>query len=215
MFNLHRFGYFLRLNLYLQRKLLMWLAGGVLVLFLTFTSFPSDDQIFTAMLYISGIIITSSAFTEIHDRNLAIQALTLPLSSLERYLALWFLTGPLYFLALLVLCVISIGVHLLFGYVVWESVPGMGLALLQILLQYLTLNAFFLLGSVVFKRLVLLKTGLCLFAVALLLEFLKHHVGNGVLHPVFVYQNTLYFWSPLAFICACFGYYRLTKIELK
>lgn len=193
----------MRLHIYLNRKLLMWLTIGAGILFLMASSVSPDMSLaFHLILFVGGILMTTQVFQTLHDSNTSVQALTLPCSSTERYLAAWFLTGPLYFIALTVLYGIAMLIHLA-AHSLW-FVNGIE-PTLWVGLQYLVANAFFLCGAVLFKRLPLLKTLLSLFALFIVFVLIKNSMP--IQHEIF--------WLSLAPIAWLAGYLRLKKIELK
>ena len=159
MFNFKTFIHLIKLSLYLNRKLILWLmiSFGLLFLFAPLFSIP---------LFVGGALISSAAFREVHDPEMSIQYLSLPTSSLTRYLSVWALTGPLYLILISGLYGVSILAHLFAGTFWGFPTPR---DLLWTAGEYLIVNAIFLLGSIHFKKLPLLKTLLGLLLVGLAL----------------------------------------------
>lgn len=155
-------------------------AGAIIVLS-AITSLLSNGQVqgdaysgfFRLLLYVGGFIITSFAFREVWQAGSGISYLSLPGSTLEKFIVKLLLTS-VGFAAGTLLFMSAVGAlseaidRLAFN-------AGRGFfdpftpAIWQTVVRYLVLQAFFLLGSIWFKKLAFVKTVLWMlvFAVAL------------------------------------------------
>lgn len=227
--NFNRLLHLFKLDLVLHRKIILisTLTFIILCSLLPFHVTATTSMYFF-ILYVGGFLITGAAFNDLHDKTKAPQYLTLPCSSLERFLSKWLLTSVLYAVTALI-------IYFLFA---WLSVLANLLAfnqqvypfdILQINLwlgigKYVLLQAIILLGAMTFKKHALIKTALSLgcfllviLAISGMLTWMTcPHCANGWfgLHMLF---DSRYFnlWIILAPICWCLTYLKLTKYELK
>lgn len=207
------FIHFMTLSLYLQRKFILWSAIGFgLIFLLTANVGPNFSPLYHLGLFLGGALISIHAFREIHDKGANIQYLTLPVSAWSRYLVLWLLTGPLYLLFITALYGLGVAVHMLM-HNYWGS--GDVTALLYTTGQYLVINAIFLLGSVTFKRLPLIKTLLCLLLLGLILAILRGVLGNTGLSSDVILIGSDMLWGLLGVGAWTFAYQKLKKSELR
>lgn len=213
MFHLKNFYQLFKLHLYLNRKLAWCLIVGYGLLALLFaTTMPQFSAAYSLPLFVGGALITASAFHDLHDSKFSIQALTLPCTSLERYLALWFLTGPFYLFAVTVIYGIGMGAHLLtHSFLVFSDGKGF----LSIAIEYLCVNAFFLFGSIYFKRLPLVKTILILLALSFLFALLKAWLLYTSFYMLDLPIIRQILWGIFAVLIWYAGFLKLQKIELK
>ena len=152
-------------------------------------SLPQKVQIliFTSGYLIAGLIITSMMFLDFSDKRKAIAELTLPVSTLERYLVLWFYSFIVYQVAMFTCFYLVdwIAVHI--GNELMSTAKGLstkgnalkkneilGLitpngSVFKVFLAYAFLHSIGFFGAVYFKKLHLLKTT---FVVAVLIFLL-------------------------------------------
>ena len=203
---------FSKLTLALNRKLILWLAGGLALLFILIAySGPGDSFFYWIGLFMGGALISSGGFKELHDAGSGISYLTLPCTALTRFLSIWVLTGPVYYLFITSLYGIGILGHILF-----KKFFGFGdpFTVLWMGAEYLVINAFFLLGGIIFKKLPVLKSACCLLVISSM-------IGGSIL-------SAQHFWSPLEAnilkysLCSLLGiitwlasYFQLKRVELK
>ncbi len=204
---------FMRLSLYLQRKLILWLviAFGLLFLF-TANVGPELSATYSLSLFISGALLSIYAFKELHDKGANIQYLTLPITATSRYLAIWLLTGPLYWLFMTLLYSIGMLVHY-FAHTFWFL--GNSQALLWIGGQYLIVNALFLFGSIIFRKLALVKTLLSLLILGVALVILQHLVQEDGLSQEAIATGHYVVWAVLGIAAWVGAYHRLKRSELR
>lgn len=213
MFDFENFCRLVKLHLYLNRKLALCLTigYGLLALLFAYTT-PESSAAFSLPLFVGVALITASAFREIHDSKYSIQYLTIPCSSLERYLTLWFLTGPFYLFAVTVIYALGMILHILMhSFIVLSDVRGF----ISTTIAYLGMNAFFMFGSVFFKRLFLIKTLFVLLGLALIFAVLKAWLITTSFYMLDLPIARQILWSLFAFAAMVAGYFRLKKIELK
>lgn len=192
-----------KLTFYTHRKLILWLAIGLIILFIfTANTLPQHSLFFSATVFIGGALISSAIFRDLHDEGTAIQYLTLPVSQLTKYLVAWVLTGPLYLLFVLAMYGVGVLIHII-DHSYWGS-SSLDLGLLITTDQYLSFNAFLLLGSICFKKLPLIKTLLVMLVVFLALTTTPlRHLNQSII------------WWALAVASLMGGYLALTRTELK
>ena len=192
-----------KLTLYSNRKLILWLAIGLIILFIfTANTLPQHSLFFSGAVFIGGALISSAIFRDLHDAGTSIQYLTLPSSQLTKYCVAWLLSGPLYLLFVLVMYGVGVLIHII-DHSYWGA-STMDEDMLIIISQYLTFNAFLLLGSICFKKLPLLKTLLVMLGVFLVLS---------TIHLNQLAQSMV--WWALAAASLLGGYFALTRTELK
>lgn len=228
-FNLKRLQHLMINDLKLQAKLIL-IVGAALVVFLSLIPFPvtGNSMVYFQILYIGGFIITSFAFTELHDFRRAHLLLTLPCTNLERFLNKWFLTSVGYAIALLIIYYLFSLLSATVNLVIYQQQVGV-LDILQPALwegigKYIILQSIVLLGSILFKKYALIKTALamgCLFfLVSMLLLWFAWSFCPNCARGVFMIQTTLtggyfVFWIIAAPICWFLTYLRLIKYELR
>jgi hypothetical protein len=213
MFNLNTLGKLMKVSIYLNRKLIFWLSLSFSLLFI----FTTDGGLLSSPLYmialfVGGCLISSSAFKELQDPSSNILYLTLPTSALMRYISVWLLTGPLYFLLITLLYSIGMIAHF-FSNHFWGFNDLF--SLIGIAEQYLMVNAFFLCGAVCFKKLPLIKTLLCLLVLGITLAIFR----NWSLKAGFIFMNSDIvkdmLWLFLGVLAWLMAFRQLTKTELK
>ncbi len=213
MFKRSPFRQFMALSLYLHRKLIFWLAIGLGLIFLfTANMGPSFSPLYSIGLFVGGALISVSAFKDVHDKNLNIQYLTLPISAWARYLAMWLMTGPFYLMFITVLYGVGILAHVIVQ-TFWDF--GSAMPLLYTAGQYLVVNAIFLLGSISFKRLPFIKTIFWLLLLGLAVAVVRSLISNMDVSASAIKVGDYTFWLVFG-ICAWFiAYYKLKKSELR
>ncbi|MCX7122512.1 MAG: hypothetical protein NTV32_02365 [Gammaproteobacteria bacterium] len=208
MFKIKTLTQLIKVSMVLNRKLILWLAIGLGLLFiLTANTGPTLAPLYWIALFAGGILISSSAFKELHETGNRIHYLTLPCSSFSRYLSVWLLTGPLYFIFITSLYGVGVLAHVL-SKNFWAF--GDPLSVFWTGGQYLIANTLFLLGAVFFKKLPLIKTLfilLLLYIAWVILEgTLKINLSESV-------QNGLAL--ALGLLAWHGAYFQLKKTELK
>jgi len=181
-----------RLGLLLNRKFLesgkKYLTGiGIgtgIILAISIVSMLSDQayisQFYKMALFtyvIGGIIVSTLAFTEINKPETGYQFMTLPASSLEKFMSSWLFTSIVY--SIMAFVVIFIGALLLallgyFDLPVQGNVFEFG-EMSEVLIQYLFANTLFLAGAAAFNRNAFFKTLLFLLV---LFFFLGIYAGS-------------------------------------
>lgn len=127
---------------------------------------PMHEVLYTQLLFIGGFIVTSLIFKELHLNGQSVFYLTLPGSSLEKYLSkllvssLGYAFGSLFFYTAVSSAAEGIN-RLIFGYGHPFFNPFDREVLLAVAV-YLVTQAVFLVGSVYFRKLAFIKTVLYL-----------------------------------------------------
>lgn len=149
---------------------------------------------FIWLLFGGGCWISSNAFRNFHENPKAYFFLMMPASSLEKFLARWFLTAIGFAISVL-----------LFYSVFYRFIAAITLLLTQknyftaipfsahiwhLILDYIVLQSVFLLGSIYFKKLALIKTILAAGCVGILLVILAALVNKAFLHSLLI-GNTI------------------------
>lgn len=118
---------------------------------------------FYATYIIGGVIVSSMAFSEINRPETGYQLMTLPASSLEKFVSTWLFTSVVYSLLSFVFVVLSAVAFSLLRMLnfsiegdIW-SLAQMG----EAFLQYFVGNTLFLAGAAAFSRNAFFKTLLC------------------------------------------------------
>ena len=229
--NLPRLLRLIKIDLVISKKtILVTTATLIVILALLPFHITATTTTYFFILYTGGFIITSYAFSAMHDRRKSIHYLTLPCSNLERFLSKWCVTTLVYALSLLVLYTIfswiSLGMNLwifnhplhIFSLANPDLWWGIG--------KYIILQSLVLLGAAYFKNNVLLKTALtlgCLFilvAITLMLTawiFCPHCFAMGFTHSLVLSVHGTYFifWIVLAPFCWLMTYLRIADSEIK
>jgi hypothetical protein len=173
--------------------------------------------------------LTSVAFKELHNPELAYQYLTLPCSNFERFLSKLLLTSVVYAIALLALyagfvvlhhalSLVSLNNH----YELLDAFVGLSW---QSIAKYIILDAVVLLGAAFFKRHVIIKTLLSVFCIttvfsiatgSLSLHLYPFWVPAVLQHADALSQLVFYsFWIALAPFCWLVTYQRIRECEIK
>lgn len=127
---------------------------------------PIHDTLYFTLLFIGGFIVTSLIFKELHLRRQGVFYLTLPGSSLEKFLSKLLVTslgyafGSLFFYTAVSSAAEGIN-RVIFGYGHMFFNPFQRDVLLAVA-AYAVTQAVFLVGSVYFRRLAFIKTNLYL-----------------------------------------------------
>lgn len=129
-------------------------------------TYPWFESLFLPQMIIGGLVTASIAFREYSDKNKNLRALTLPLSSLERFLERWVVHTPFFFLVILVFTFLasllasgigwlifrnSVGIFNPFDAQIWKGLP-----------YFLVVQSLFYLGSAWFRKAAFFKTLLVL-----------------------------------------------------
>lgn len=149
--------------------------GGILITVSLLNTWANNGEYDTSflltqgqlMLFLFGLVITSTTFKELHSNNRGWFYLMLPANPLEKLLSNWLITSVGYAVAASLLLVVSSLVSsvfavLLFGenlYIINPLEPNF----LQFLLHYCIIQSVFFLGAIYFKKYHFLKTILALF----------------------------------------------------
>lgn len=218
-------------ELRLYSKTILIVAATVAV-FLTLLPFEASagTSTYFVILYVGGFIITSFAFNDLHDRRKAHLFLMLPCTNLEKFLSKWLLTTLGYAMGLLLLCCIFSLLSMVINFLLLKSVVPF-FDILQSGLwigigKYIILQSIVLLGAIIFKKYVLIKTALFIGCLLLLISifsimaawvFCHDCVFSGlssVMQMIFKGGHFL-FWIVLAPFCWYITYLRLTESELR
>ncbi|MDQ2994737.1 MAG: hypothetical protein M3R00_07315 [Pseudomonadota bacterium] len=208
----------------------MLISAATLLVFLLLFSFDKTPSValYTVVLFVGGFAITSRAFKDLHNTEVAYHYLTLPCSNFERFLSKWLITSIGYAIALLaVFCVYGVMrmavISLLFQH--WSNWSNLlNPILMQSIGVYIIIHSLVLLGAVIFKRHNFLKTALSLgsilFATSLItgsisLHFFPIWVPSAMANADIVMKIVNYvFWFILAPFCWLVTYLRITETEL-
>jgi len=203
---------FMKIELFLNRKLILWLSIVFGLLFiLTAKTAPQLSPIYHIALFGGGILMSSAAFKKIHEKNTAMLYLTLPVSTITRYLSLWLLTGPIYLIFITFLYGIGMMISIFQGFFFYIDIFSFS----HVCLNYLILNAIFLWGSVMFKKLSLIKTLFSLLLFGIILAIIKGIIFQGPWLVFISYRWAQSVWLALGIVAFISAYYQLKKCEIK
>lgn len=212
MFSVSNVTQLIKIELILNRKLLLWLTAVFGVLFLlTAKTVPQVSALYHIALFVGGALISSAAFKEIHDKNTAMLYMTLPVSAAERYLSIWLLTGPFYLIFITALYALGMMVSIFQG-----SFFNIELfSFSHMAINYLIFNALFLWGSIYFEKLALIKTIGSLLALGLMLAIIKAMIFPGAWILFISNQLSQIIWLGLGIVAFISAYYQLKNCEIK
>jgi hypothetical protein len=183
-FSIRRLGLLLRRDFsagYKSVFIAMAAVGGFVILVLFISALgreraPIHYQMYFPLLFLGGYIVTSLIFKEIHLNGQSVFYLTLPGSSLEKFVSKLLVTsvgyafGSLFFYTAISSAAEGIN-RLVFGY----GHPFFNPFARQVLLAvagYLVTQAVFLVGSVYFRKLAFIKTNLYLWLFGIVIVIL-------------------------------------------
>jgi len=188
-FSIRRLGLLLRRDFsagYKSVFIAMAAVGGFVILVSVVSAFgrelgPIHKQMYFPLLFIGGYIVTSLTFKELHLNGQSVLYLTLPGSSLEKYLSKLVVTsagyafGSLFFYTAVSSAAEGIN-RLIFGYGHPFFNPFERFTLIAIAV-YLVTQAVFLVGSVYFRKLAFIKTNLYLWLFGIVVVILVAVTG--------------------------------------
>ena len=124
---------------------------------------------YTGILFLGGLVLTSQMFQELHAPSRSWAYLTLPVSTLEKLIGAWLLSSPLFILAYTAITFaiylfstliagFSISPFSYFSYEYWDTITS-----------YMVVQTIFLWGAAYFRKLNFLKTLLVLVVLPIIL----------------------------------------------
>lgn len=179
-----------RLYLFIRRQVLSnagsWLiafggiAGVLLVISLLVAHFQPQNLsgmtgLYFSALFVGGYIFTAGIFNELHNPQKSYQFLTLPVSTTERLLGGWLLTGIIFpILGLLGMALIVLLANLVMNFTLdvapFQSVfSSQSFTALKV---YFVTQSIFLLGAAYFRKNNFLKTILALFVISVVVQII-------------------------------------------
>lgn len=185
-FNIKRLGLLLKRHFLVSgRKYITGIAIGTgVVLLLSFFTIAFGGLALVSQFHrtalitylIGGVVVSSMAFVEINRPETGYQLMTLPASSLEKFVSTWFFTSIIY--TLMAFAFISAGAAILYLLGILNfpvegdtfSIHKMG----EAFGQYFVSNALFLAGAAAFRRNAFFKTTL---SFMILIIFLAIYAG--------------------------------------
>jgi hypothetical protein len=169
-FNITRLGLLLKRHFLVSgRKYLTGIAigTGVIVMITVATllfggtaQISQFNQYALFAYFIGGLIVSSMAFTEINKPETGYQMMTLPASSLEKFVSTWLFTSIIYTILAFVVITLAATLLYLFGQL-GLSIRGDAFSLHEMgdsFKQYFVGNIIFLAGAAAFKRNAFFKT---------------------------------------------------------
>lgn len=179
-----------RLYLFIRRQVLSnsgsWLvafggiAGVLLVISLLVAYFQPQNLagltgLYLSALFLGGYVFTAGIFNELHNPQKSYQFLTLPVSTTERLLGGWILTGILFpVLGILTMALIVLLANLVMNFTLdvtpFQSVfSSQSFTALKV---YFVTQSIFLLGAAYFRKNNFLKTILALFIISMVVQII-------------------------------------------
>jgi hypothetical protein len=173
-FNLTRMLLFMKRQTFLKLNALLIAAGAifgtlmmisVLTVYFSPQSIPNLINIYNITFFISGFIVTSRIFSELHVPQQSYAYITLPVSSLEKLAGSWLQSSVLFIILFKGICMLFYFLACLIGQKIecfaqlftFEELRNIGL--------FIVLQTVFFLGAVYFRKNNFLKTILALFTV--------------------------------------------------
>ncbi len=166
-------------------------AGIMLVISLFVAYFnpmlmPALTPSYLSIMFLGGYVFTSSIFTELHYPQKAVHYLTLPVSTTERLLAAWIITGILFPIFALILIAIIVFIANLIMNLTLDLTPfnhifangGSGA-----FRSYLITQSVFLLGAAYFRKYNFLKTLLAIFVFIVAITIIMAAFGWIIFSP--------------------------------
>ncbi|MBA2655031.1 MAG: hypothetical protein H0U71_08225 [Gammaproteobacteria bacterium] len=184
---------------------------------------------YSVILFFGGIVVTAASFKDIHDRKKAQLFLMIPGSNLEKMITKWLASSIMYVIFTLI---VYLGLSLLDYSLIDNSSYNQNQAnffhykLLPIILSYLALQPIIFLGSITFRKYVVLKTLLLLtviiFSLIAFVAFIAwlmycKNCFVPVLLPSFIHSINffeLFVYYSLAPFCLYMTYLKLNEFEL-
>lgn len=144
----------------------MMLVITLLVAYFNPAAINNLHYLYFSALFIGGYIFSSHVYNELHQIQKSYSYLTLPVSTTERLLSGWIISGLLFSLASLVAIAIVVILSGLIMSLITGTAPGQDLFYhnsLSLVKNYMITQTIFLLGAVYFRKNNFLKTLLALF----------------------------------------------------
>jgi len=241
--NLSRFGKLLKSDLISKKSSILTITLTIvgvllfynLVLPYNILSVNYHPTGFIFLLFLGGIWISSRGFKHLHDKASNYFYLTLPCSNFEKFLVKLVLTSIIYAVAILALYTffywVLAAISLVFFRHNYFIVTPFLTTTWKTIWLYIVVQSIFLLGSIYFKKLPLIKTILTAACVGIILFILLAIIAkaffNGFLisafpwtpHLISTHSATIrafhyIFWILLAPFCWVVTYFRLKEIEV-
>jgi len=175
---INRFLRVIRQDVYLNRSKIIWgscafIALTVLHGLFSISSPSTSIRLYRMILFVGGILLTSTLFRDIHHRKQAYQLFMLPASLTEKFLSRLILSTIGYALGLLSIYTITLWLinllALLLGQYDVTFFNPWCYRIGQSIWQYIVAQSIFFLGAIYFKRYPLIKTILSICIISLLL----------------------------------------------
>jgi hypothetical protein len=171
--------------------------------------YVSHSPFLPLILLIGGLWLSSLSFYELHNPQRNYHLLTLPASQLEKVLSRWLFTA-------LVFPAVVLAIYcLLYFFINGMKLSPFPYYIVDLMKNYLKIQAIFFLGSVYFKKYTLIKTiaaatfiGLVLSAYLLILGFIFH------LSPLPLRHLSQSAWFVLPLYCWALSFIRFTESEI-
>lgn len=198
------------------------------------TEINYDPAGFIAILFFGGIWVASSAFRDLHNPKKSYFFLTLPCSTLEKFIEKLFITTIFYSIAALALYTLFYWIIATFYFLVIQknyfSTIIFDLRTWHLILSFIVIQSIFLLSSAYFKKHVILKTILTLSCLGIILSILTSSSFYLFFHNAFTFDTFLapnfaainplaraIFYAIeilIAPICWIVTYFRIKEIEV-
>jgi hypothetical protein len=183
--------------------------------------------------FFGGLIFTSQAFKELHSPHRSYFFLTLPASTLEKLVAAWLITSPLYIIGFTLFSFIIFLLGFLIGGVPFSMSYFFNGGLGEAILSYMVVQTTFLWGAVYFRKNNFLKTVLALIVLGIILSlygaaltnllldnqmlvFVKDHQPGSSAFPSNIFEPyiQILFWGVLGPYMLLMSYFTLKEREV-
>jgi len=208
IFNLKRFGLLFREQT--SKNLKLFLMGAVLIFAVLFildlifiipstthqVKFQNRLGIYHIFIYISAFLLSSNWFTYLSKRSPETGNLLLPVSAFERILVA-FLINVIIFSMSYLLIVLSVEIILFQDFTILQYLTHLNDYYLYYSVLFL-FQSLFLIGSLIFKKTAIIKTGFSIFVILIILQLINNltinivfrDIPNLINNDVFFNQNS-------------------------
>lgn len=219
----------MRNDILLNKKLMFLSTIGALLFLLVFPfQVSSSYSGYYLILYVGGLLVTSHAFSDLHDAQRNPLYVMLPCSNIEKVFSKWLLTSIIYAIATLAAYyLVSIIANIVISMVQHTPFTMLNLFdtyLWEMMGRYCLIQTLFFLGAVTFRRHSLIKTLFVLMTALFVFSVIAFTAGwitcLGCVFEPFIFNSiytglNLVFWLILPPLCLVVAYYKFTEYELR
>lgn len=167
-------------------------VGGIYILVSMIVAYegqkmPWTESLYYPFLFIVGSIAASTAFREYSHKDKNLQALMLPISSVERFIEKWLIFTPAFIIASMVFTFITSGAASLLNLIVFKQSVGLfnpfTAEAWKLIPIFLVVQSIFYLGSAWFRKAAFFKVLLSLFCLNTIFSILATILAFLLVRP--------------------------------